>query len=159
MGKKKKKKGAPATQAAAAPVAPEPPVKLVAPAPAEADAAPAALAPTQQQTDQIFELFDRDGDGTVDMEELVAMVAAAKHKDGSELDRATIQRVWDADGDGEVLPRVCCTGLLMVMVRCSVFSDCLHVVLSSLAPALLCTLSGYLWSILESIDCCCGASR
>ena len=157
MGKKKKKKGAPATQAAAAPVAPEPPVKLVAPAPAEADAAPAAPAPTQQETDQIFELFDRDGDETVDMEELVAMVAAAKHKDSSELDRATIRRVWDADGDGEVLPTVCCTGLLMV--RCSVFSDCLHVVLSPLAPALLRTLSGYICSILESIDCCCGTSR
>ena len=66
------------------------------------EAAAAARAPTREQSDQIFAQFDTDGDGTVDMDELVEMVAAAKHTDSSGLDREKIQQVWDADGSGEV---------------------------------------------------------
>ena len=57
---------------------------------------------SREESDDFFDLYDTDGSGTVDMEELLEMVAAFKQIDSSKLNRAKIKQVWDADGDGMV---------------------------------------------------------
>ena len=57
---------------------------------------------SQQESDDFFALYDTDGSGAVDIDELVQMVAAFKERDSSTLNRTKIQEVWDADGDGSV---------------------------------------------------------
>ena len=57
---------------------------------------------SQQESDEFFDLYDTDGSGAVDIDELVQMVAAFKQRDSSTLNRTKIQEVWDADGDGSV---------------------------------------------------------
>ena len=57
---------------------------------------------SQEESDHFFDLYDTDGSGTVDMEELLEMVAAFKQRDSSSLNQAKIKEVWDADGDGMV---------------------------------------------------------
>ena len=47
-------------------------------------------------------MYDSEADGTLDMSELIDMIADAKQKEGSKLDKAKIQQVWDADSDGTV---------------------------------------------------------
>ena len=59
---------------------------------------------SREESDGLFELYDTEADGTLDMSELIDMIADAKQKEGSQLDKAKIQQVWDADGDGTV----CC---------------------------------------------------
>ena len=67
-----------------------------------ANAAEASQGPARADTDLIFETFDSDGDGTIDMDELMQMVATAKSVDIDSLDQARIKEEWDNDGDGEV---------------------------------------------------------
>ena len=57
---------------------------------------------SREESDDFFDLYDTDGSGAVDMEELLEMVAAFKQIDSSKLNRAKIKQVWDADGDGMV---------------------------------------------------------
>merc|ERR1712166_1724410 len=57
---------------------------------------------SQQESDDFFALYDTDGSGAVDIDELVQMVAAFKERDSSTLNRTKIQKAWDADGDGSV---------------------------------------------------------
>ena len=57
---------------------------------------------SQEESDHFFDLYDTDGSGTVDMEELLEMVAAFKQRDSSSLNQAKIKEAWDADGDGTV---------------------------------------------------------
>jgi hypothetical protein len=57
---------------------------------------------TKEESDCFFDLYDTDGSGTVEMEELLEMVAAFKQRESSSLDQAKIKEVWDADGDGMV---------------------------------------------------------
>ena len=57
---------------------------------------------SQGESDEFFDLYDTDGSGAVDIDELVQMVAAFKQRDSSTLNRTKIQEVWDADGDGSV---------------------------------------------------------
>ena len=59
---------------------------------------------SREESDGLFELYDTEADGTLDMSELIDMIADAKQKEGSQLDKAKIQQVWDADSDGTV----CC---------------------------------------------------
>merc|ERR1712086_311689 len=65
-------------------------------------AAEASPGLARAETDMIFETFDNDGDGTIDMVELMQMVATAKSADISSLDQARIKEEWDNDGDGEI---------------------------------------------------------
>ena len=57
---------------------------------------------SRAETDDFFDFYDTDGSGTVDMDELLQMVASFKDVDSGTLNRAKIQEVWDADGDGTV---------------------------------------------------------
>ena len=56
---------------------------------------------SQEESDEFFDLYDTDGSGAVDIDELVQMVAAFKQRDSSTLNRTKIQKAWDAD-DGSV---------------------------------------------------------
>ena len=71
---------------------------------AAAKAAEDALdeAVSKEESDRFFDLYDTDASGTVDMEELLEMVAAFKQRDSSSLNQAKIKEAWDADGDGTV---------------------------------------------------------
>ena len=57
---------------------------------------------SREESDAIFELYDVDGNGTVDMHKLMQMIAAVKNTESSELNHAKIKQVWDSDGDGQV---------------------------------------------------------
>ena len=57
---------------------------------------------SQEESDEFFDLYDTDGSGAVDIDELVQMVAAFKQRDSSTLKRTKIQEAWDVDGDGSV---------------------------------------------------------
>ena len=57
---------------------------------------------SQGESDEFFDLYDTDGSGAVDIDQLVQMVAAFKQRDSSTLNRTKIQKAWDADGDGSV---------------------------------------------------------
>ena len=57
---------------------------------------------SREESDGIFELYDVDGNGTVDMNELMEMIAAVKNTESSQLNHAKIKQVWDSDGDGQV---------------------------------------------------------
>jgi hypothetical protein len=65
-------------------------------------AQPTTQAVSQQESDEFFDLYDTDGSGAVDIDELVQMVAAFKQRDSSTMNRSKIQEAWDADGDGSV---------------------------------------------------------
>ena len=69
---------------------------------AEEAAAVRVAEPTKQESDEIFEIFDIDSDGCVDMDELLEMVAFTKKTASGALDRAQIQQMWDLDGAGKV---------------------------------------------------------
>jgi hypothetical protein len=66
------------------------------------DALDSNEAVTKEESDRFVDLYDTDGSGTVEMEELLEMVAAFKQRESSSLDQAKIKEVWDADGDGMV---------------------------------------------------------
>ena len=55
---------------------------------------------TDEEARVIFELFDADGNGTVDIDELVVFVKAFKQSD--DVDRAQVEEVWDKDKNGTV---------------------------------------------------------
>merc|ERR1711865_674039 len=57
---------------------------------------------SQEESDGMFDLFDADGNGTVDMKELMAMIAEVKQTDSSKLNQAKIREAWDSDNDGKV---------------------------------------------------------
>ena len=52
--------------------------------------------------DDLFEMYDVDGNGVVDMDELMQMIAAIKHTQTSQLNQAKIMQLWDPNGDDEV---------------------------------------------------------
>ena len=57
---------------------------------------------TKEESDRFFDLYDTNGSGTVEMQELLEMVAAFKQRESSSLNQAKIKEAWDADGDGTV---------------------------------------------------------
>ena len=66
---------------------------------------------SREESDGMFELYDADGNGTVDMNELMDMIATVKNIDSIQLNHAKIKQVWDSDGDGQV-GAVECSGWL-----------------------------------------------
>ena len=68
---------------------------------------------SRAESDAFFELYDTDGSGAVEMEELLEMVASFKQVDSGTLNQAKIKQVWDADGDGTVR----CVGVLCEVVE------------------------------------------
>ena len=78
------------------------PLKEQSASPAADDALDINAAVSKEESDCFFDLYDTDGSGSVDMEELLEMVAAFKQRESSSLNRAKIKEVWDADGDGMV---------------------------------------------------------
>ena len=80
----------------------------------EADAVELIEEPVSRaESDAFFELYDTDGSGAVEMEELLEMVASFKQVDSGTLNQAKIKQVWDADGDGTVR----CVGVLCEVVE------------------------------------------
>ena len=80
----------------------------------EADAVELIEEPVSRaESDAFFELYDTDGSGAVEMEELLEMVASFKQVDSGTLNQAKIKQVWDADGDGTVR----CVGVLCELVE------------------------------------------
>ena len=55
---------------------------------------------TDEEAVMIFELFDADGDGTVDIDELVLFLKAIKQSD--DVTRAQVEEVWDKNQNGTV---------------------------------------------------------
>ena len=55
---------------------------------------------TNAEAHQIFVMFDADGSGTIDIDELVVFVKAIKGQD--DINPAAVSEVWDNDDSGEV---------------------------------------------------------
>lgn len=55
---------------------------------------------TDEEALLIFELFDADGNGTIDIDELAVFVKAIKHRDT--VSREQVSEVWDKDQNGQV---------------------------------------------------------
>ena len=54
---------------------------------------------TDEEAEEIFELFDTNNNGSIDVDELVVFVCAIKERD--DVDRAHVMEVWDRDRNGQ----------------------------------------------------------
>jgi len=57
---------------------------------------------SRADSDELFDKFDADDSGGLDLDELLEMIAEVKHADKAELQTEEIKKAWDADGDGSV---------------------------------------------------------
>jgi Ca2+-binding EF-hand superfamily protein len=57
---------------------------------------------SRERSDALFNMFDKDGNGDIDVQEIVNAIASVKGVSADQLDRQTIQKTWDADGDGKI---------------------------------------------------------
>merc|ERR1712195_34690 len=57
---------------------------------------------SRADSDDLFDKFDADDSGGLDLDELLEMIAEVKHADKAELQTEEIKKAWDADGDGSV---------------------------------------------------------
>ena len=80
---------------------PEPPQHV--PQPETTAARSAAAEITLEESTEMFHLYDEDGSGSVDTEELLNMVAALKGKQLESLNRDKVLEVWDPNDDGQVV--------------------------------------------------------
>lgn len=57
---------------------------------------------SRANSDELFDKFDADASGGLDLDELLDMIAEVKHADKADLQMEEIKKAWDADGDGSV---------------------------------------------------------
>ena len=85
---------------------------------------------TDEEALLIFELFDADGNGTIDIDELAVFVKAIKQRDT--VSREQVSEVWDKDQNGQVTVAACgcvyADGWCVIGgsggVHCAFASDC-----------------------------------
>ena len=66
--------------------------------------APVRLPISKDESNMIFDSFDVDDSGSLDVNELVAKIAELKGRDVNGLNLEKIKQAWDSDGDGQVPP-------------------------------------------------------